>query len=457
MSQAPRHPQRHVNPFRKSFGVVPAPGLLGREQLATRLTDVLSLRPSKPDDECAALFGARGSGKTTTLIELADRARAKGWLVVESAGAQEGGLLEGLAHAVTKTASLLDEGQRTMYLKAVELKLLSVGGVRFERAQDTAERRAASGTQLLEGLVAQAAAMGTGVLLTVDELHAAATEDVVVLGTCLQGMMRNERLPVQFRGAALPHFRNTTLDDERLSFFRRGESIYMEPLSAVDAHRGLQQFAAQSGGSFTPGALELAVEAVEGSPYMFQLVGHYSWSASLAPDAPIDAAAAAQGVAQATDDYSMNVAKSTWNELSTVEQALSLIVHREDAQHDAEGLASRAGDAGFSSAHALDVVEALEDDKFLTADAHGLLSLTPGNGLIIPFLEKRLAMEEARARAVARDVERGVAPGATPSPRAVRRASGEVCGEWMPQARRRCALPKGHAGRHRRKPWTARS
>lgn len=115
------------------------------------------------------------------------------------------------------------------------------------------------GTELLKALLQTAASNDTGVLMCVDEMHAADVGECAVLGNAVQDLMRKERLPLQFCGAAFPDFRRTALDDPQLSFFRRGEQVSMPPLTSCDAHQGFQLCAAESSGEFTSEALEAAL------------------------------------------------------------------------------------------------------------------------------------------------------------------------------------------------------
>ena len=70
-----------ANPFRPSFGNSP-PVLAGRDELIEQFAEALDNGPGAPGR--ATLYtGARGTGKTVMLNEVADIARQRGWLVIE--------------------------------------------------------------------------------------------------------------------------------------------------------------------------------------------------------------------------------------------------------------------------------------------------------------------------------------------------------------------------------------
>ena len=68
------------NPFTPSFGEVPA-HVAGRRQIIADVSGALSKRSRSP--ELTSLFsGARGTGKTTLLSVLANKAESSGWISV---------------------------------------------------------------------------------------------------------------------------------------------------------------------------------------------------------------------------------------------------------------------------------------------------------------------------------------------------------------------------------------
>ena len=74
-----------------------------------------------------------------------------------------------------------------------------------------------------------------------------------------------------------------------------------------------------AGKGITNDALAAAVEAIEGFPYMLQLVGFRAWSECPDERDVIDAGTVKRGIALAQKDFEMRVIRATVNELSDVD------------------------------------------------------------------------------------------------------------------------------------------
>lgn len=435
------------NPFHQGFAQVPVPEFVGREPQIGEIAAVIE-RPRAPD-VATMLYGARGSGKTATLIEVADRARAAGCIVVETDASNEGSLLTGLPFAILDALEEIDERQNENYLKALEVRVPG-SGFKFERGKKKRPSGADAGTRPLKELVKLAAARETWVMLTADELSSVSLEEALTLGSALQDVIFKKKQPLLFLGAALPIFRRTALNDRGLSFFRRCRNRTMPPISVGAARRGFQLYAHQIGGEFAADALDLAANSVDGSPYMFQLVGYYSWATSLAPDAPINLGDVQQGVRDAQAEYSQTVSDITWEELNQVEQQLLLILDETPDHYTSEDVVGWLSQLGYSQKGAANLIRHLRKDEVMSQDTKGRLRLVPGNGLTTTFLAEERKLSDAYFGA---SLANGTAlKSALPSTR--QPDNSDVCGAWMPRAERPCALPKGHAGGHRTRRWS---
>jgi hypothetical protein len=114
-----------------------------------------------------------------------------------------------------------------------------------------------------------------GVLLTVDEVHEATRGEIATFGNAVQHLLRNAR-PVAIALAGLP-----VMDSNQPTFLARCTAIEMPALSDTNIELGLVRTALVAGVSFTDGALEAALEASAGYPYMMQLVGWHSCDSAL--------------------------------------------------------------------------------------------------------------------------------------------------------------------------------
>lgn len=280
------------NPFQYGFAVThEAQDLVGRQSLVNSSIATLDA-PVAPDD-CTMFFGARGSGKTSTMMAIAQEARRRGWLVIETDGTGDGGgLLKGLPGAIADALDqnsvagadkeLMADSRRS--LASVHQRTVS------ESEQDSAQRGWERTPLRVLRDIGKSVEQNNGipgVLLMVDELGAASESDCINPGNALQDMIRRKGYPMQFRGASLPEFRRGPLTHRDLSFFRRCASAHLLPITRTAARGGFQRYAAMNEGAFHPDALDLASSSIHGSPYMFQIVGHMAWKASKAPQGTI--------------------------------------------------------------------------------------------------------------------------------------------------------------------------
>src|SRR5688572_25431672 len=186
-----------TNPFKPSFGVSP-PLLAGRDSLIEEFADGLDDGPGSPSR--ATLYtGARGSGKTVMLNAVEDQARRRGWIVVSETAAP--GLVERL------TRRRLPEVLRSFDPDAVQRRLTRLtapftggGGLAWETLDaHVAEADLRSQIGLLTELLAE---NGTGLLITVDEIHRQQIAELRELATTVQHTFREER-ELAFAGAGL--------------------------------------------------------------------------------------------------------------------------------------------------------------------------------------------------------------------------------------------------------------
>ena len=203
------------NPFRPSFGVTP-PVLVGRDTEILAFGDALDAGPGAPGR--ATLYtGVRGIGKTVMLNEAETQARQRGWVVVSETAVP--GLIDRL------TAQRLPEAAAALELSSTGRRVTAVafpfhlGGLTWQ--PPAAEHRPDLRAQLT-ALTDHLADHGTGLLLTVDELHRADRAGLRELASTIQHLFREERA-VAFAGAGLPTAIADLLNDDVLTFLRRAD------------------------------------------------------------------------------------------------------------------------------------------------------------------------------------------------------------------------------------------
>lgn len=275
------------SPFRPTFGADP-PIVAGRDEPITEFGDALDAGPGAAA-RISIATGARGIGKTVLLNAVENEAREHGWLVVNE----------------TLTPGLLDRLVQEHVPEAWR-------HVRAEAAPDPSRprpRRRVTGVTLpagmggvasalddgdeLVGLRANLAALcdameerGAGVLLSLDEIHRVTgrvRDDIETVAGVLQHLWREDRA-VAFFGAGLPAAVQDLLTDRVITFLRRAERFALEPLTEDEAAEALERPVVAAGRTIDATAVEAAVGAAAGYPYMLQLVGDLAWKVDPARD-----------------------------------------------------------------------------------------------------------------------------------------------------------------------------
>lgn len=416
------------NPFSPGFGRSPR-SLVGRDDL---LRDLASGLMSGPEDSryTSILMGVRGSGKTVVLNEIEDGAARSGWVVL-SIDAGTPGILERIARTIYQTVEgyesleLSESYSRRSVERSVGVNLGPIEGrlASVEHFDDTGRMGV---REHLATLAEAARRAGTSVLLTIDELHSINRTEARRLSNDLQHITTRAGLPLAFVGAGLLEMRYTLMADRKVTFFHRCDQHDMPPLGRIDAVEGLRRTVLEAGGSIDDDALQRAVDAVDGSPYRLQVVGHAAWQIAGAPDSSVDLSAAELATAAADEIVDRNVSVPALYDLSDAEQtALRAIV---DAGPGATVSAVSAR-MGATHRQAGRIVRRLRLSGYVAQSESGAISLT---GLVPErVVDDQMPSDDA-------DTPWHHAIPAPPQ--------ATMCRKWMPRAQARCILTDGHAG-----------
>jgi len=258
------------NPFTASFGVSP-PLLVGRDAILAEFSTALA-DGAGASGRATLYTGARGSGKTVMLNAAEDLARAEGWLVVSETASP--GFVERI------TTEHLPRLLRDFDPRAIQRRLrgvtapLGAGAVTW----DSVERHVVhaglrSQLELLTDLLAE---HETGLLLSLDEIHRNQLTELREVATTLQHAFREGR-DVAFVGAGLGSSVSDVVNDSVLTFLRRADRHHLGRVPHDDVERGFRVPIEQSGRQVAPAALTHMIEAVDGYPFMLQLVGSRVW------------------------------------------------------------------------------------------------------------------------------------------------------------------------------------
>ncbi|MCY3948469.1 MAG: ATP-binding protein [Acidimicrobiaceae bacterium] len=267
------------NPFTPTFGA-PPPLMVGRDDIIERVLAALHRGPRHPD-YTLLLTGRRGTGKTALLDAIEAAARNEGWLTV-SATASAPELGAQLRHELSALAEGLQQDPKMRLASAQAFGFgVSWGKDRPTHRPSLHElslRGMLTGiTDMLEQSADKKSADGRGLLITLDEFHAAEQREARELAATIQHVTRREQRPVALVLAALPEITETVLADPGMTFFHRCARGEIGLLDYGATETALQVPIREAAGSIDTGALDLATRVSGGYPFMVQLVGFHGW------------------------------------------------------------------------------------------------------------------------------------------------------------------------------------
>lgn len=196
------------------------------------------------------LTGPRGSGKTVTLNALEDLARAHRWEVISET------MRPGLARDLT-TSMLpdllrrIDPDARSSRMTSMQGSALGFGAGASREVEDRYPRPEPSLRSLVTAATEVLDQRGTGLLLSLDEVHTAAVADLREIAQVVQHAFREGR-PLAFVGAGLPSSVEDVLNDEVLTFLRRAERFALADVDPDEVAIALQQPIEAAGRSTAP-------------------------------------------------------------------------------------------------------------------------------------------------------------------------------------------------------------
>lgn len=256
---------RHINPFKPTAGAEP-PQLVGREGVLDEFTYGLKIRSGAPG-LLTVMTGARGVGKTVMLNEAEYAARQEGWVVISETATP--GFSERIGALARTYQQELGEKPPTRRLTGVAVAGVSISTTLLPEEQvDTRH----SLKELLHILDAK----GTGLLITLDEIHAADRQELSLLASWIQHYIR-ESLPVALVFAGLPAAVSDLLNEGVATFLRRADRIDLAAVAVEDVAQSYRHTFKPLDVVIEDAVLAQAAQVTGGYPFMIQLVGYHLW------------------------------------------------------------------------------------------------------------------------------------------------------------------------------------
>jgi hypothetical protein len=358
-------------PFTPTFGMIP-PYLAGRRQIIDAMRRALVNGPGDPNLS-SIVVGARGTGKTALLTCIAGEAEAAGWIVANTSATP--GMLDDILERATEAASELVGAASDLRVSGVSVGQLF--GIEFDRD----EPARGNWRTRMNALFKQLEPYGTGLLITVDEVKARLDEMVQLVSVYQHFVREGKRVALVMAG--LPSNVSDLLSHESTTFLRRARQHHLGRVGDADVRSAFRKTVEGAGASIDDAALDAAVEAIDGFPYMMQLVGYWSWVECEGP--AVDAAAVRRGAGLAEADLRDGVLAATYRELSEVDRRFLAAMLQDSKESTLADVAQRMG---VKSNYASKYKERLLESGVIGDRGHG--HYTIDLPAFRPYLRERL-------------------------------------------------------------------
>lgn len=337
------------NPFHASFGVSP-PLLVGRDDVLEDFVEALEDGPGSAGR--ASLYtGARGAGKTVMLNAVEDLARERGWLVISETATP------GFVERITRQH--LPRLLRDFDPEAVRRRMsavtapLNVGSVTWDTIEaHVSQVGLRDQVELLTDLLTE---RGSGLLITLDEIHHDQVEELRQVATMVQHAFREGR-ELAFTGAGLAASVSDVVNDTVLTFLRRAERHVLGSVRRSDVERAFREPIEAAGRRIDDAALRVMVDGAAGYPFLLQLVGAQTWR--LNPDTDqITVEDATNGVRRARRRLGSLIHEPALNAASDIDKTFLLAMSRDDGPSKMADIQHRLGvDVNYASQYRLRLI-----------------------------------------------------------------------------------------------------
>ena len=346
-----------VNPFNPGAGRRP-PYLAGRDQMVRSIkADMNRVYANGEGARPVVVSGLRGMGKTVLLRELADYAKAQGWLVLWAEAARSDSLakkilqsaypeLRRAKNSANPFGGAFDHAMAV--LKSFQLKIDPVGTFSFGMDIAPAKGYADSGdlaldlTDLFQALGEAAREAGTAVFVAADELQEAPREDLSALNMALHAVGQGAApVPLYFLGAGLPTLPSVLADAS--SYAERMYRFYtLDLLSDADVEEAYARPAEDAGLIWDEDALRKAVLVAQGYPYFIQQCG-FSVCEQLDAPGAITLSEVTDGVELAMAELDSGLYRSRWDRATPAGKDFLKAMAQDEGPSKMTELAQRLG------------------------------------------------------------------------------------------------------------------
>ncbi|MFJ2618690.1 AAA family ATPase [Glutamicibacter sp. NPDC087344] len=319
------------NPFKPTAGARP-PLLVGRDEIREDFAESIENGAGAPG-LLSIYSGARGIGETVMLGEIEDEAIHHGWIVISETATE--GLVRRIYSAIRKHKAELLDGPAGRRITGVKLGPLEV-------AAELAPTEDIHWRTILTELLQKLDENGTGLLITVDEIHGIDRGELAEIATVVQHMIREE-LPIGMAFAGLPKAVEDLLNEGVTTFLRRAEKYDLNTAPIQEVANAFRETFGDSGVEAGEEKIQQLAEATGGYPFLIQLVGYYVWSQASKSNYVVTDEALAAGLEKARRRMGTTVVQSAYQSLSDIDRSYILAMAEDNGPSRTSVVAQRLG------------------------------------------------------------------------------------------------------------------
>lgn len=320
-----------ANPFKPTAGADP-PLLVGRQELIDEFTESIDDGPGAPL-RLAFFTGPRGVGKTVLLNALGESIQTTHqWRVLHETATA--GFLQRLTAAATRELNQTPK----RYVTGVTLPSVMGTGGGGVQLSTPASQAADDYRQVMGHLLDQCEPHDTGILITLDEVHAEHTPELIQFAAAHQHLIREGR-QVALSMAGLPDAIDELLTEAQVTFLRRAERRHLGDVALQEVATAFRDTIEDNGRTIADDALDRITAATGGYPFMIQLVGYQVWRKATSDH--IDLNAARNGIEQARTRLGSLVHAPALRDLSDVDRTFLAAMAVDDGPTKTADLAQR--------------------------------------------------------------------------------------------------------------------
>ncbi|MDR1015247.1 MAG: ATP-binding protein [Coriobacteriales bacterium] len=357
-------------PFLPTFGNKPYK-IIGRDAVLEGFLKGLESVPGHPD-RAMLIIGQRGMGKTALLLEFAELAERRGFIVASAVDNDQ--MLDDILQGVQRKGTPFIPERKPLVQGFTAGALGFSIGLTFNEVTDKTFGFRIKLSMLCEELEKH----GKGVLVLVDEVQPD-TMRMRELATSYQHLVGEGR-NIVIAMAGLSHSISSVLNDKILTFLNRARKTRLDMLSDTSVRLHFAKTFKSLNKEIDQEALDDAVAATRGYPYLLQLVGYYILE-YLGDDDNITRAIVANAAEVSRQDMADNVYKAVLNPLSAADIRFLEAMAQDDGPSRISDIQERIGE---SQAYTQVYRRRLLESGVVASEQRGELNLT------VPFMAEYL-------------------------------------------------------------------